>query len=130
MIGLAPLKSHLAQHLPNLAADKCHLIIVNGTFAEGYMDYTARLLLLDYRGDPIHVLTVIRSWLEQHNRHKDKADKDISLSFSSEVIDTDTFDLEVDFPQSEKVVFNNDGYHICSDPIWDDDLGKFVSPGD
>lgn len=130
MIGLAPLKIHLPRNLPNLSADKCHLLIVNGTFAGGYMDYTARLLLLDYRGDPIQVLTVIREWLQEHKRDKDKADQDIILSFSSEVIDNETYDLEVDFPQREKVVFNSEDYHICNDPTWDSALGKFVIPRD
>lgn len=130
MQSLVPLILHLAQHLPGLSTDKCHLLIVNGSFAEGYLDYTARLLLVDFRGDPVQVLTVVRSWLEQNKRHKDKADNDISLSFSSEVIDNDTFDLEVDFPQREKVVFNDQDYHICRDPVWDEALGRFVQPRD
>lgn len=130
MQSLVPLIPHLAQHLPDLSTDKCHLLIVNGTFAEGYMEYTARVLLLDYRGDPVQVLTVVRSWLEQNNRHKDKANNDISLSFSSEVIDNNTFDLEVDFPQRDKVVFNDQGYHVCRDPVWDQALGRFIQPRD
>lgn len=130
MQSLVPLIPHLAQHLPDLSTDKCHLLVVNGTFAEGYMEYTARVLLLDYRGDPVQVLTVVRSWLEQNNRHKDKANNDISLSFSSEVIDNNTFDLEVDFPQRDKVVFNDQGYHVCRAPVWDAALGIYVQPRD
>ena len=130
MLGIVPLKPFLSQHLTSLSADKCHLLIVNGSFNEGYMDYTARLLLLDYRGDPVRVLTLVKLWLEQQQRHQDKSGNDIQISFSSEIIDTETFDLEIDFPQREKVVFNDAGYYICSDPIWDDVLGKFVRPRD
>ncbi|MCP5645382.1 phage tail protein, partial [Klebsiella pneumoniae] len=84
-------------NLPALSADKCHSLIVNGTQNEGYLDYTARLLLLDYRADSIQVLATVKNWLRQNHRHLDAAKKEVQLSFSSEIIDTDTFDLEIDF---------------------------------
>jgi hypothetical protein len=130
MLGIVPLKPYLMQLLPKMSDDKCHLLIVNGSFQHGYLEYTARLLLLDYRDDPVQVLTLVRAWLEQHKRHQDAAGNDITLSFSSEIIDNNTFDLELDFPQREKVVFSEQTYHICSDPVWDEALGKFVRSGD
>ena len=59
MQNLAPLKLYLVEQLPALSADKCHLLIVNGTQNQGYLDYTARLLFLDCRADPLYVLAKI-----------------------------------------------------------------------
>lgn len=112
-----------------MTADKCHLFIVNGTQAKGYMEYTARLLLLDYRGDPIEVIMQIREWLKSKNLHLDVTGNDIQISFSSEIIDTDTFDLEIDFPQRDKIVMNESGYHVCAELVWSDTFGKFVPAG-
>ena len=129
MQNLAPLKLYLVEQLPALSADKCHLLIVNGTQNQGYLDYTARLLFLDYRADPLYVLAKIKQWLKQHNRHLSATKEEIQLSFSSEIIDSDTFDLEVDFPQREKIIMNDEGYNLCPEPIWSDYHGKFIAVG-
>jgi len=94
------------------------------------MDYTARILILDYRGDPIEVIMLIRSWLESKNLHLDPAGKDIQLSFNSEIIDSDTFDLEIDFPQRDKVIFSKNEYHVCPPIVWSDEKGGFFPAGE
>lgn len=129
MQHLAPLKLHLIEQLPLLSADKCHLLIVNGTQNKGYLDYTVRLLFLDYRSDPLQIISAIKKWLKANHRHLDAAKQDIQLSFSSEIIDTDTFDLEIDFPQRDKIVFDQDGYHLCPEEVWSDKHDKFIQIG-
>lgn len=129
MKALILLKSFLAEKLPEMSQDKCHLLIVNGSQSQGYMEYTVRILLLDYRGDPVEVLMLLRNWLQSKNLHLDAAKNDIQISFSSEIIDTNTFDLEIDFPQRDKIVSGENGYHICPELVWSDDLDKFVPVG-
>lgn len=130
MKALAPLKTFLAHKLSLLTPDKCHLLIVNGSQKEGYFDYTARVMLLDYRGDPIEVIMQIKNWLKSKNLHLDAAGKDILISFSSEVVDSETFDLEIDFPQRDKIVFDQSGYHICPPTVWCDTRGGFFPVGE
>lgn len=129
MKALIPLKSFLAEKLPEMSQDKCHLLIVSGNQAQGYLEYTVRILLLDYRGDPVQVLMLVRHWLQSKYLHLDAAKKDIQISFSSEIIDTNTFDLEIDFPQRDKIVSGENGYHVCPEMVWSDDQDKFVPVG-
>ena len=129
MKALIPLKPFLQEKLPLMTADKCHLFIVNGTQAKGYMEYTARLLFMDYRGDPIEVIMQIREWLKSKKLHLDANGNDVQISFSSEVIDANTFDLEIDFPQRDKIVMDQDVYHICPELVWSDTFGTFVPVG-
>ena len=129
MKALIPLKPFLQEKFPLMTADKCHLFIVNGTQAKGYMEYTARLLFLDYRGDPIEVIMQIREWLKSKKLHLDANGNDVQISFSSEVIDANTFDLEIDFPQRDKVVMDQDGYHICPELVWSEKFGTFIPAG-
>lgn len=130
MKALIPLKPYLNERFPMMSSDKCHLLIVNGTHKEGYLEYTARLLIFDYRSDPIEVIVALREWLKSKNRHLDANAKDIQISFSSEIIDTDTFDLEIDFPQRDKVVAEEDSYHICPALVWNDEKGGFFPEGE
>lgn len=129
MKALIPLKQFLSERFPLMTADKCHLLIVNGSFKLGYLEYTARLLILDYRSDPVEVIMVLNEWLKSKNLHLDATGKEIQISFNSEVIDTETFDLEIDFPQRDKVVADGNGYHICPPLVWNDDRGGFFPAG-
>ncbi|MCH7306616.1 phage tail protein [Acinetobacter sp. NIPH 1852] len=129
MKALVPLKQFLSDHFPMMTVDKCHLLIVNGTQKDGYLEYTARLLIIDYRADPVEVIMVIREWLKSNNLHLDETGKDIQISFSSEIIDSETFDLEIDFPQRDKVISNCNGYHICPDLVWNELQGGFFPKG-
>lgn len=84
---------------------------------------------MGYRGDPVQVLMLVRHWLQSKNLHLDAAKKDIQISFNSEIIDTNTFDLEIDFPQRDKIVVGENGYHVCPEMVWSDDQDKFVPAG-
>lgn len=123
MQHLTQLKQHIATKLPRINQDKSHLFIVNGDYQNGYLTYTARFLFLDCRGDPIEILAVIKHWLKAHNLHKDQNGNDIQISFSSEVIDQFTFDLEIDFPQREKINLTVYNYTSCPPLKWDDQRG-------
>ncbi|MEF9955619.1 MAG: phage tail protein [Acinetobacter sp.] len=124
MKKLTELKAYLTQKQPILTDDKIHIFIINGSYVGGYLDYTARLLFLDCRIDPILILALIKNWLRENGRHLDTTQiNEIELSFSSEVIDTDTFDLEVDFPQRDKLNVTSETYSICPTIDWDDRLG-------
>lgn len=129
MKALSHLRKHLAGKLPSLSADKCHILLVNGKQHEGYITYTARILILDYRDDPLQVLAVIRTWIEDQNIHLDQTQKEIEVSFSSEIIDTNTFDLEIDFPQREKMVIQKSNYEIFPNQVWSEKQDKFVDAG-
>lgn len=120
---LAGLIPYLAKKLPKLTIDKTHLFIVNGSYKDGYLDYTARLLFLDCRSEPIIILSTIKKWLRENHRHNDANGNEIELSFNCELVDADTFDLEIDFPQRDKINLNDDGYTICKHHIWDEQLG-------
>ncbi|WAU72947.1 MULTISPECIES: phage tail protein [unclassified Acinetobacter] len=124
MKKLAELKSYITDKQPILTDDKIHIFIINGSYVGGYLNYTARLLFLDCRIDPILILALIKNWLRENNRHLDTTQiNEIELSFSSEVIDTNTFDLEIDFPQREKLNVTPETYSICPTPVWDDQHG-------
>lgn len=124
MKKLAELKAYLTQKQSILTDDKIHIFIINGSYVDGYLDYTARLLFLDCRIDPILILALIKNWLRENGRHLDTTQiNEIELSFSSEVIDTETFDLEVDFPQRDKLNVTSETYSICPTLVWDDQYG-------
>lgn len=128
MNKLAKLKEFLILNLQKMQADKCHLMLVNGQILNGNMSYTVRLLLIDYCFDPLQVLSLIRAWLEQNNLLLDDSGNEVALSFSSEIINTETFDLEIDFPLSQKVVLDGNDYHICSKPRWNNETMQFERP--
>ena len=128
MNKLAKLKEFLILSLPSMLPDKCHLMLVNGQILNGNMSYTVRLLLIDYSFDPLQVLSLVRAWLEQNNLLLDDSGNEVSLSFSSEIINTTTFDLEIDFPLSQKVVLNGNDYHICGKLVWNNQTMQFERP--
>lgn len=126
MYQLAQLKEYLLLKLPRLSPDRCHLMLVNGQVSAGNITYTVRILLLNYCFDPLQVLSHVRAWLQQQNLLLDNAGNEVALSFSSEIINQESFDLEVDFPLSQKVVLEGDDYHICGRMQWSDTLQQFV----
>lgn len=115
MHHLAELKRYLNQQMPRLTDDKVHLFIVNGRYVNQRLEYTARLLFLDCRHDPIFILNHIKLWLEKYHRHLKPNGSEIEINFSSEVIDTNTYDLEIDFMQYDDLNINADTgeYVIC-----------------
>lgn len=117
------LQQQLTNNLPNLSADKLHVLVVNGDLQHSAMTYTIRILLLDYRGDPLLPLVLINRWLQA--KHRDEPDLP-RLKFSSEVIDKNTFDLEIDIPMADKLVDDGTTFHICPPIYWDNTQSAFM----
>ncbi len=117
------LQQYLTANLPNLSADKLHLLVVNGDIAHSALSYTIRILLLDYRADPLLPLVLVNRWLQA--KHRDEPELP-TLKFSSEVIDKNTFDLEIDIPMTDKLVDDGTTYHLCPPTYWDDGSMSFL----
>lgn len=117
------LQQHLSHNLPNLAADKLHVLVVNGDLQHSVMTYTIRILLIDYRGDPLLPMVLINRWLKAKHRDEPELPR---LKFSSEVIDKNTFDLEIDIPMADKLVDDGTSFHVCPPLYWDDNSMSFI----
>jgi len=117
------LQQHLSNNLPNLSKDELRVLVVNGDLQHSAMTYTIRILLLNYRGDPLLPIVLINRWLQA--KHRDEPDLP-RLKFSSEVIDKNTFDLEIDIPMTDKLVDDWTTFHICPPVYWDDAQAAFV----
>lgn len=115
----------LNQFNDQLTADKVHLFIVNGELSSTSSDisYIGRFLFIDCRdGDPFSLLTYIRKWFES----KGYAVPD--LNFNCEVIDAETYDLEIDIGLVDKLVISDDGsYHQCPPKVYSESLGDWVA---
>lgn len=118
------LQQHLTNNLPNLSSDKLHVLVVNGELQHSAMTYTIRILLIDYRGDPLLPMVLINRWLQAKHRDEPELQR---LKFSSEVIDKKTFDLEIDIPMADKLVDDGTTFHICPLIYWDDTQSAFVT---
>lgn len=117
------LQQHLSNNLPNLSKDELRVLVVNGDLQHSAMTYTIRILLLNYRGDPLLPIVLINRWLQA--KHRDEPDLP-RLKFSSEVIDKNTFDLEIDIPMTDKLVDDGTTFHICPPIYWDDESQSFM----
>lgn len=117
------LQQHLSNNLPNLSKDELRVLVVNGDLQHSAMTYTIRILLLNYRGDPLLPIVLINRWLQAKHRDDPELPR---LKFSSEVIDKNTFDLEIDIPMTDKLVDDGTTLHICPPTYWDDAQAAFV----
>lgn len=117
------LQQYLMTNIPNLISDNLHVLIVNGELQLSEMTYVIRVLLIDYRGDPLLPMVLINRWLTAKHRDQPELPK---LKFSSEIIDKQTFDLEIDIPMTDKMVDDGTTFHICPPTYWDDQLDTFV----
>ena len=117
------LQQHLSQNLPNLSAEKLHVLVQNGELQHSAISYTIRILLIDYRGDPLLPLVLINRWLKAKNRDEPDLPR---LKFNSDVIDKNTFDLEIDIPMTDKLVDNGTDYHLCPTTYWDENSQSFM----
>ena len=117
------LQQHLSNNLPNLSKDDLRVLVVNGDLQHSAMTYTIRILLLNYRGDPLLPIVLINRWLQAKHRDDPELPR---LKFSSEVIDKNTFDLEIDIPMTDKLVDDGTTFHICPPVYWDDESMSFV----
>ena len=118
------LQQHLSNNLPNLSKDNLRVLVVNGDLQHSAMTYIIRILLIDYRGDPLLPIVLINRWLQAKHREDPELPR---LKFSSEVIDKETFDLEIDIPMTDKLVDDGTTFHICPPVYWDDAQAAFVT---
>lgn len=118
------LQQHLSNNLPNLSKDELRVLVVNGDLQHSAMTYIIRILLIDYRGDPLLPIVLINRWLQAKHRDDPELPR---LKFSSEVIDKNTFDLEIDIPMTDKLVDDGTTFHICPPIYWDDAQAAFVT---
>lgn len=122
---LIELKNDLIHHFDDLTPDKVELAIINGEIPKSShtIQYIARFLLKDCRiNNPFDVLGFIRKWFE-------KKGKDIpDLSFDSDVIDLESFDLQIDISLFDKLSMDDNGStKVCPMPVWSDALGTFIN---
>ncbi len=122
---LINLKNDLIETFNGLTAEKVSLFIVNGEMSKTNTDvnYIARLLLIDCRlPEPFAVLGFIRKWFENHSMPIP------DINFSSEIINHETYDFEIDISLTDNLTLSADGTktQICFDPVWSEALGDFV----
>lgn len=122
---LLNLKKDLIASFTTLTPDKTELYIVNGELGKTAttINYVARFILIDCREpDPFLVITFIRQWFASRNR-------DIpDLNFDCEVINLETYDLQIDIGLFDKLNIASDGnYAVCLPPVWSDELGTFIN---
>lgn len=122
---LYTLKDNLINSFTTLTPDKTFLLIVNGELAKNssQVNYIARFILTDCReDDPFLLLTFIRQWFA--SRALDIPD----LSFDCDVIDLESYDLQIDIALFDKLNIASDGsYAVCLPPVWSDELGTFIN---
>ncbi len=122
---LITLKDDLINAFDVLTPDKVSLFIVNGEMTKTSSDvsYIARFLFVDCRlSKPFNLLGYIRKWFERHNMTIP------DVNFSSEIIDLETYDLEIDIGLMDNLIISDDGTdtQICYNPVWSDKLGAFI----
>lgn len=122
---LIELKNDLIQHFDDLTPDKVTLQLVNGEIAKNSytVQYIARFTLQDCRlASPFDVLMFIKSWFK--SQQKDEPD----LNFDCEVIDLESYDLQIDLALFDKLLVKKDGTtEVCLPPVWSDTADTFVS---
>lgn len=129
MKHLQALRQYMIDKLPQMTEDKFFVSVDNGQDTDGEMHYKVKLLMIDYRADPFFVLILVRRWLRKTGRLIEPTLVPV-VGFDCEIIDSETFDLEITIPLQDKIVDNGeDGYEICSTPVWDEGLGRFVKAG-
>lgn len=121
---LISLKNDLLTRFPELTGDDTQLQIINGELPHdsSTIHYIARFYLLNCRiAHPFDVLGYIRKWFEQHGKPIPK------LAFDCDVIDLETYDLQIDISLDDKLNFAEDGTaNLCDDLVWSDKAGTFV----
>ncbi len=122
---LINLKNDLIETFDSLTAEKVHLSVLNGEMKKESTDvnYISRFLLIDCRlPEPFAVLGFIRKWFENHSMPIP------DINFSSEIINHETYDFEIDISLTDNLTLSADGTktQICFDPVWSDKLGTFI----
>lgn len=121
---LIDLKNDLLAHFDELTGDKTYLQIVNGNMPSNTqtVSYIARFVLVDCRlAEPFAVLAFIRQWFETRGRTIP------DLNFDCDVIDLESYDLQIDIGLNDKLTFTPDGVNVCPELVWSDTAGTFIS---
>lgn len=121
---LLQLKNDLINRFDDLTADKVALYLVNGELGKNShtVQYIARFSLHDCRiNNPFDVLMFIRAWFENANR--DVPD----LNFDCEVVDLESYDLQIDLALFDKLSVKNGTTEVCLSPVWSDTADTFIS---
>lgn len=124
MDNLIALKKALTTRFYDISPDKLQLHLVNGTLPKTshVVSYIARFVFLDVRvSTPFEVIGFIRHWYEQHGLTAPE------LSFDCEVIDLESYDLQIDLNLSDKLILTEAGVQVCPAPVWSEALGTFIS---
>lgn len=122
---LIDLKNDLLARFPELTGEDTKLQIVNGELSKDSQTviYIARFILLNCRlANPFDILGFIRVWFD--DRELDTP----QLNFDCDVIDLETYDLQVDISLADKLNIATDGSTtICYPVVWSDKLGRFIN---
>lgn len=122
---LIHLKNDLLERFPELTGDDTQLQIVNGELSKDSQNiaYIARFILLNCRlASPFDILGFIRVWFD--DRELDTP----QLNFDCDVIDLETYDLQIDIALSDKLSIASDGTTtICYPLVWSEELSTFIN---
>lgn len=122
---LIDLKNDLLARFPELTGDNTQLQIVNGELGKDThtVNYIARFILLDCRlPSPFDVIGFIRIWFEGRSLDTPQ------LNFDCDVIDLETYDLQIDISLNDKLTFIAiDAVAVCPELVWSDEAGTFIS---
>lgn len=125
MFYLHKLKDDLLSNFQQITADKTFLQIVNGDLPSNsnIIKYMARFIFTDCRiADPFHVMTYIRHWFSNYSLPIP------DINFDCDVIDLETYDLQIDILLNDKLNIQADGsYTVCPSQVWSNTVGGFVS---
>lgn len=126
MKHLVEFRKYLVDKITDLTDDKLFVTLVNGKDNQENLHYNVRVLLIDFRGNPFDILLIVRSWLRMTNRIIYPSIVPV-VSFECEIINSETFDLQLEFPLSDKLVDDCEGGHVCPPQVWSEFLGMFVA---
>ena len=121
---LISLKNDLLSRFLELTGDNTQLQIINGELPpdRSTIHYVARFYLLNCRlPNPFDILGFIRRWFEHHGKPVPK------LTFDCDVVNLETYDLQIDISLDDKLNFADDGTaSLCDDLVWSDTAGTYV----
>ena len=122
---LIDLKTDLLARFDELTGDNTQLQIVNGEIGKDSttVNYIARFILIDCRlPSPFDVLGFIRVWFDSHAMPVPQ------LNFDCDVIDLETYDLQIDIALADKLNIAIDGTTtVCYPLVWSDELGTYIN---
>lgn len=122
---LIDLKNDLLAQFPALTGDKTFLQLVNGNLPPETqtVSYIARFIFTDCKlAEPFAVIGFIRIWFEGRSLDTPQ------LNFDCDVIDLETYDLQIDIALSDKLNIATDGTTtICYPLVWSEALSTFIN---